>query len=94
LPPRRGWALITSLLVESLPVASDRRALAPYAAWCHCGASLAEGVHRVCVGAAAVLHSARVEVQSTLLLSRLRAIHLMGTLDGELRPLSAADRPR
>ncbi len=35
-------------------------------------------------------HSARVEVRASLLLSRMRAIHLMGTLDGELRPLSAA----
>ena len=59
-----------------------------YAAWCHCGSPRAEGEHRVCTGDAADHHSARVAVRADLLLSRLRAIHLMGTMNGELRPLS------
>ena len=79
--------------MENPSVASDRNTTDPYAAWCRCGTSLSDGTHRMCTGAAAVHHSARVEVRATLLLSRLRAIHLMGTLDGELQPLSAA-RPR
>jgi hypothetical protein len=48
---------------------------------------VAAGAHRLCTGAAAVHHSARVEVRADLLLSRLRAIHLMGTMNGELQPL-------
>jgi hypothetical protein len=60
-----------------------------YAAWCRCGTPLAEGEHRVCAGEAAHHHSVRVEVRADLLLSRLRAIHLMGTMNGELRPLSS-----
>jgi hypothetical protein len=76
--------------VKNSPVASDRDTADAYAAWCHCGTPLAEGVHRLCSGEAAVHHSARVEVRADLLLSRLRAIHLLGTMNGELRPLSAA----
>ena len=71
-------------------VASDRTAIDAYAARCCCGTSLPEGVHRACVGDAAIHHSVRVEVRANLLLSRLRAIHLMGTIDGELQPLSTA----
>ena len=44
----------------------------------------------MCVGESAVLHSARVEARADLLLSRMRAIQLMGTMYGDLRPLSAA----
>lgn len=58
-------------------------------ATCVCGGHRASGEHRSCSGAAAVHHSARVSNQADQLLSRLRAIVLMGTLDGELRPLSA-----
>jgi hypothetical protein len=47
-----------------------------------------EGVHRTCTGDAAVQHSARVGANANQLLNRLHAIVLMGTLDGELRPLS------
>ncbi|WP_344131843.1 hypothetical protein [Pedococcus bigeumensis] len=55
---------------------------------CACGTSLTQGVHRTCTGDAAIQHSARVEDNANQLLARLRAIVLMGTLDGELRPLS------
>jgi hypothetical protein len=73
--------------VKNSPVASGQDAADAYAAWCRCGAPLADGEHRVCTGAAALEHSARVEVRADLLLSRLRAIHLMGTMNGELQPL-------
>jgi hypothetical protein len=86
----RGWRLIACVLVKNPRVASDRTTTDAYAARCHCGTSLAEGTHRVCVGDAASHHSARVEVRANLLLSRLRAIHLMGTINGELQPLSTA----
>ena len=43
----------------------------------------------MCAGEAALHHSARVEDHANQLLNRLHAIILMGTLDGELRPLSA-----
>ena len=75
------------LLVDSNLVTPDRTAGA-HLALCVCGTSLDEGVHRTCTGAAAVQHSARVEDNANQLLNRLRAIVLMGTLDGELRPLS------
>lgn len=55
---------------------------------CECGTPLAEGARRMCTGDAALHHSARVEEQADQLVSRLRTIVLMGTLDGELRPLS------
>ncbi|WP_157692872.1 hypothetical protein [Pedococcus dokdonensis] len=58
-------------------------------ATCACGGPRARGEHRMCAGAAAVHHSVRVTEQADQLLNRLRAIVLMGTLDGELRPLSA-----
>jgi hypothetical protein len=45
-------------------------------------------LHRTCTGDGAIQHSARVEDNANQLLARLRAIVLMGTLDGELRPLS------
>lgn len=78
--------------MENPPVASDRTATDAYAGRCHCGTALADGEHRLCTGDAALHHSARVEVRADLLLSRMRAIHLMGTMNGELRPLSAATR--
>ena len=70
--------------VDSPLVTPDRTHLTT----CECGTPLAEGAHRTCTGDAAVHHSARVEEQADQLLNRLRAIVLMGTLDGELRPLS------
>ena len=70
--------------VDTPLVSPDRTHLAT----CECGTSLAEGVHRRCTGEAAFQHSARVQDQADQLLSRLRAIVLLGTLDGELRPLS------
>ena len=80
----------TFVFVKNSPVAAGQDTPDPYAAWCRCGTSLADGTHRRCVGDAALNHSGRVEVRANLLLSRLRAIQLMGTLDGELRPLSVA----
>ena len=75
------------LFVDSPLITPDRTSGA-HLAMCVCGTSLVEGVHRTCTGAAATQHSARVEDNANQLLSRLRAIVLMGTLDGELRPLS------
>ena len=86
----RGWspgAAHSVLLVDSNLVTPDRTAGA-HLFRCVCGTSLDEGVHRTCTGDAAVQHSARVEDNANQLLNRLRAIVLMGTLDGELRPLS------
>lgn len=57
-------------------------------ATCVCGTTLARGVHRTCTGEAAAHHSVRVEENANQLLNRLRAVVLMGTLDGELKPLS------
>jgi hypothetical protein len=76
------------LLVDS-PLVTPDRTYSAQLAICDCGTSLSEGAHRLCAGDAAVHHSARVEDNANQLLSRLRAIVLMGTLDGELRPLSA-----
>ncbi|WP_457253091.1 hypothetical protein [Pedococcus sp. P5_B7] len=70
------------------PLITPDRTHGAQLARCVCGTSLDEGVHRTCTGDAAVQHSARVEDNANLLLNRLRAIVLMGTLDGELRPLS------
>ena len=75
------------LCVDSPLVTPDRQHGA-HVATCECGTSLADGVNRTCTGDAATHHSARVEDQANQLLNRLRAIVLMGTLDGELRPLS------
>ena len=75
------------LLVDSPLVTPDRQH-GTHLATCGCGTSLADGVRRTCTGDAAVHHSVRVEDQANQLLNRLRAIVLMGTLDGELRPLS------
>jgi hypothetical protein len=76
--------------VNTSPVAPDHDATASYAARCRCGGPVADDAHRLCVGEAAVHHSARVGVRADLLLSRMRAIHLMGTMNGPLQPLSAA----
>ncbi|NYG05753.1 hypothetical protein BJ986_000240 [Phycicoccus badiiscoriae] len=73
--------------MKNSPAASGHDTADAHAAWCRCGASRAESVHRLCTGAAALQHSARVEVRAELLLSRLRAIQLMGTMNGELRAL-------
>lgn len=75
------------LCVDS-PLVTPDRAHGAHLAMCECGTSLAEGVHRTCTGDASAQHSARVEDNANQLLNRLRAIVLMGTLDGELRPLS------
>ncbi len=80
----------TFVLVKNSPVASGQDSADAYAAWCRCGTPLADGEHRMCAGESAVLHSARVEARAELLLSRMRAIQLMGTMNGALRPLSAA----
>ena len=74
-------------LVDSPLVTPDRTRLAQLAT-CECGTSLPDGTDRLCTGDAAFHHSARVEDQANQLLNRLRAVVLMGTLDGELRPLS------
>jgi hypothetical protein len=73
--------------VDSPLVTPDRTRLA-HLATCECGTSLPEGTDRLCSGDAAFHHSARVEHQASQLLNRLRAVIQMGTLDGELRPLS------
>ena len=75
------------LFVDS-PLVTPDRTHGAHVAMCACGTPLAEGVHRTCTGDAAIQHSARVEDNANQLLNRLRAIVLMGTLDGELRPLS------
>lgn len=80
----------TFVLVKNSPVASGQDTTDPYAVWCRCGTPLTDGAQRLCVGQAAVHHSARVEMRANLLLSRMRAIQLMGTMNGGLRPLSAA----
>ncbi len=80
----------TFVLVKNSPVTSGQDTTDPYAAWCQCGTPLADGEHRMCTGEAAVLHSARVEARADLLLNRMRAIQLMGTMNGALRPLSAS----
>lgn len=67
------------------PLVTDRT----HVATCACGTSLAQGSHRMCAGEAALHHSARVADHANQLLNRMHAIILMGTLDGELRPLSA-----
>jgi hypothetical protein len=82
----RGAAHIVPL-VDSPLVTPDRTRLAQLAT-CECGTSLPDGTDRLCTGDAAFHHSARVEDQANQLLNRLRAVVLMGTLDGELRPLS------
>ncbi len=74
--------------VVDLPLVTSDRTQREHLASCRCGTSLAEGVHRTCTGDAALQHSARVEDHANQLLNRLRAIVLMGTLDGELTPLS------
>jgi hypothetical protein len=76
--------------VKNSPVASGQDTTDPYAAWCRCGTPLADGEHRLCTGESALLHSARVEARAELLLSRMRAIQLMGTMNGGLRPLYSA----
>lgn len=74
--------------VDSPLITPDRTHRADPAA-CVCGSSLAEGVQRTCTGDAASHHSERVEHRANQLLHRLQAVVLMGTLDGELKPLSA-----
>ena len=75
------------LCVDS-PLVTPDRTHGAQLRMCACGTSLAQGVHRTCTGDAAIQHSAHVEDNANQLLARLRAIVLMGTLDGELRPLS------
>lgn len=75
--------------VVDSPLVTPDRTHGAHLAMCVCGTSVDEGAHRTCTGKAAAHHSARVEDNANQLLSRLRAIVLMGTLDGELKPLSA-----
>jgi hypothetical protein len=77
-----------SVHVVDTPLVTPDRTPRAHLTLCECGTSLPEGAHRLCTGDAAVHHSARVEERATELLSRLHAIVLLGTLDGELRPLS------
>ena len=77
------------LLVDS-PLVTPDRTTSAHASRCHCGTTLPEHTSRRCVGPAAVQHSVRVEEQANQLLNRLRAVVLMGTLDGELKPLTVA----
>ena len=77
-----------SVQVVDTPLVIPDRAPRAHLSPCECGTSLLEGEQRLCTGDAAVSHSARVEERANELLSRLRAIVLLGSLDGELRPLS------
>jgi hypothetical protein len=90
LPGRREGAAHSVRPVENPLVVPDRTTTDAYAGSCRCGTPLADGTHRVCAGDAGRHHSARVEDRANQLLSRLRAIHLMGTINGELRPLPAS----
>ena len=76
-----------SVLFVDTPLVTPDRAERVHLASCDCGTFLPEGTDRLCTGVAAFHHSARVEDQANRLLNRLRAVVLMGTLDGELKPL-------
>ena len=76
------------MLPVDTPLVTSDRAHGAQLTTCDCGTPLAAGEHRFCTGDAAVHHSARVEDNANQLLSRLRAIVLMGTLVSEPKPLS------
>lgn len=79
-----------ALPTVDLPTATD---LEPPTAWCRCGATLPAGAPpHVCAGAEALDHTRRVSARAQLLIARVEAVRALGTLTGDLRPLSAFTR--
>lgn len=83
-------------LVDTLPLGSDPDSQpvsdpTPHDARCRCGESLpADEPSRQCVESAAALeHTDRVAFRAGLLMSRLLAVRTLGTLTGDLRPLTS-----